>query len=104
MTVLGKRKAADIRPELPHQPQVGDRIKIKPGVASAFVADCLKSGWDVDPDQIRTVTREDPWNPGGGRRLFVDGPPFAFSSMQVELAWNTEDERREMLRARKWRV
>lgn len=101
---MGKAKVADTRPELPHQPQVGDRIKIKESHRRALEEDCTKAGWAVDVDAIRTITREDPWNPGGGRRLFVDGPPFAFSSTQVELAWNTEDERREMLRARRWAV
>ena len=101
---MGKPKVVDARPKLPHQPQVGDRIKIKEGHRSALTEDCRRAGWDVDADAIRTVTREDPWNPGGGRRLFVDGPPFAFSSMQVELAWNTEDERRAMLQRRGWKV
>jgi hypothetical protein len=101
---MPKPKTVDVRPELPFQPQVGDRIKLKESVRSAFVADCRKAGWDVDPDAIRIVTREDPFNPGGGRRLFVDGPPFCFATNQVELAWNTEDERRDMLKADGWAV
>lgn len=101
---MGKAKVADTRPELPHQPQVGDRIKIKRDLATAWVSDCASAGWDVDPDEIRTVTRDDPFNPGGGRRLFVDGPPFAFSTNQVELAWNSPEERREMLKADGWAV
>lgn len=101
---MPKPRVVDTRPELPHQAQVGDRIRIKESHRSALEADCVKARWSVDVDAIRTVTREDPFNPGGGRRLFVDGPPFAFSSQQVELAWNTEDERREMLRRNRWKV
>ena len=101
-----KKFIADVLPDLPAAIVTGDRIKLRPDaeLRQAFVNDCRKVGWDVDPDAIRIVTREDKWNPGGGRRLFVEGPPFAYSSVTVCLAWNTEKERREFLRGKGWKV
>lgn len=99
-----KRKLDDERPELPKQPQVGDRIRLKPERMPAYGAACKLAGYDFDMYAIRVVTREDKFNPGGGRRLFVSGQPHCFASSDVNLAWNTEDERREELRRRGWNV
>lgn len=99
-----KKKLDDELPELPRQAQVGDRIRIKPERIDAYKLACARAGWDVDFYAIRTVIREDPYQPGGGRRLFVDGPPFCFGGTDVVLAWNTEGERREELRRQGWKV
>lgn len=98
-----KRKPAPL-PDLPPQPQVGDRIKLKDDRIFDYVQACESVGWAFDPKAIRVVTREDKYNPGGGRRLFFDGPPFCFASSDCTLAWNTEHERRRELRKRGWRV
>jgi hypothetical protein len=91
-------------PDLPPQPQVGDRIRLKEEKVFEYTQACEAAGWTLDLNAIRIVIREDKFNPGGGRRLFVEGPPFAFASMDVQLAWNTEDERRRELRRRGWKV
>ena len=103
---MPKKFIADVLPDLPAAIQPGDKIKLRPDVnmRRAFVSDCRKAGWDVDPDAIRVVVRQDKYNPGGGKRLFVEGPPFAYSSQMVCLAWNSETERREFLRAKGWKV
>lgn len=104
MTSAARKKDPGIA-ELPKQAQVGDRIRLKPESISQCQEECKKAGWpDVDLYAVRVVTREDPFNPGGGRRLFFDGPPHCFASHDVILAWNTEDERRLALRARGWKV
>jgi hypothetical protein len=98
------RKATDVI-ELPKQPQVGDKVRLKEERMVAYAAACKAAGWaNFDQYAVHVVTREDPFNPGGGRRLFVDGPPYAFASTDVKLAWNTEDERRRELRRRGWKV
>jgi hypothetical protein len=101
-----KRKTTDETiPELPRQPQVGDRIRLKVERITAVTEACKLAGWDdFDAYAVRTVIREDPHNPGGGRRLFFDGAPFCFASVDVKLAWNTDDERRAELRRLGWRV
>ena len=101
-----KKFIADVLPDLPKEIVAGDRIKLRddPSMRQAFVTDCRKAGWEVDPDAIRIVIRDDKWNPGGGRRLFVEGPPFAYSSQMVCLAWSREQDRRDMLRAKGWKV
>ena len=87
---------------LPYQPQVGDRIRLKPQAAKDMAKDAAAAGYVFDPEAIRTVTRKDPWAPGGGDRLFVDGPPHCFLVRQVTLAWNREEERVAMLVGRGW--
>ena len=101
-----KKFIADVLPDLPKEIVTGDRIKLRddPELRQAFVSDCRKAGWNVDPNAIRVVTSQDKWNPGGGRRLFVEGPPFAYSSTMVCLAWNSENARREFLRGKGWKV
>ena len=79
---------------LPNTVRVGDRIKIKEECAREIAEACKKADWGVNLGAIRVVTRIDNWAPGGGDRLFVDGPPFAFLRNQVQLAWNSDDERR----------
>lgn len=102
-----RRKEVDHSvPELPRSPQVGDKVRINPTHRNAIVTACQAAGWDIDVDEVRTVLREDPYCPGGGRRLFVDGPPFAFAAMQVELAWPDgpqSDARRKAITERGWR-
>lgn len=104
MAAARRKKIEDVRPELPRQPQVGDRIKLKEGEVRGYTEVCERVGWSFDPFAIRVVTREDKFNPGGGRRLFFEGAPFCFGAHDVELAWNTEDERREMLQRQGWKV
>jgi len=100
-----RRKQVDHSvPELPSRPQVGDRIKLKPSKALAYRTACEAAGWELNTDAIRVVVRADPYLPGGGRRLFVDGPPTCLSERDVDLAWNNDDERRQALRALGWRV
>ena len=100
-----KRKLDDVRPDLPTQAQVGDRIKLKADRIFEYVQACEQAGYSgFNPDAIRTVTREDKYNPGGGRRLFFDGAPHCFSANDVTLAWNTEEERRAELKRRGWKV
>lgn len=99
------KKAADIKIDLPREPQVGDIIRLKADMAPQFRAACIAAGWpDIDPHAVREVIRIDPYNPGGGKRLLVEGPPFAFSSRDVALAWSTEEDRRKMLKSKGWRV
>ena len=88
---------------LPAQPVAGDRIRVKPEEMVLLATACAAAGYAVDLYAIREVIRVDPFAPGGGNRLHVDGPPHMFLPRQVRLAWNTEEERREMLRARGWR-
>jgi len=99
-----KRKLDDELPDLPHAPQVGDRIRLKPEQINEYLNAAKKAGWEFDAYRIVTVTREDKFNPGGGRRLFFDGVPFCYSANDVILAWNTDGERREELRRRGWNV
>ena len=87
---------------LPSQPQVGDRIRLRPEAARDMKADAEVAGFVFDPEAIRLVTRKDHFAPGGGDRLFVDGPPFCFLPRQVRLAWNEEAERVAMLVGRGW--
>lgn len=104
MGATKRKKLDDVLPDLPHQAQVGDRIRLKPEQINEYVNAAKKVGWEFDPYQIRVVTREDKYNPGGGRRLFFEGIPFCFSANDVITAWNSELERREELRRRGWRV
>lgn len=80
---------------LPHNPVVGDKIRLKAEHITSVMQAAEQAGYDVDPYAIRTVTRKDPWAPGGGERLFVEGTPHCFLPRQVVLAWNTDEERRE---------
>ena len=99
-----RRTKDDGRKEMPRSPQVGDRVKLKEGSIQSVTAACTLAGYDFDPKAILTVTRADPFAPDGGRRLFFDQPPHCFVSTQVELAWNSKDERRAALRAQDWKV
>lgn len=99
------KKPADIKIDLPREPQVGDIIRLKADMAPQFREACKLAGWpDIDPHAVREVIRIDTFNPGGGKRLFVEGPPFAFSSRDVALAWTDTEERRKMLKSKGWRV
>lgn len=103
---MSKRAAAAASAiELPTQAQVGDKIRLKPESINAYANACKLAGYDdFNAYRIVTVIRTDNSNPGGGKRLFFEGAPHCYSSHDVQLAWSTEDERREMLRARGWKV
>lgn len=90
--------------DMPTQAQVGDRVRLKPEKIDEYNRTCIAAGFgSVDFSSPRTVIRDDPFCPGGGRRLFVEEAPFAFSSRDVELAWDG-DARRTELRSRGWKV
>lgn len=106
MAVTRRKEVDHSVPELPRSPQVGDMVRIKESHRNDIVTACRAAGWHVDVDEVRTILREDPFSPGGGRRLFVDGPPFAFTPMQVELAWKDgpqSPDRRKAIEAKGWR-
>lgn len=90
--------------KLPRTPLVGDRIKLKEEVHYRWTCETKACGWNLDPYAIREVIREDGFGPGGSRRLFVDGPPYAYSPQDVKLAWNSDQERREALKKAGHRV
>lgn len=97
MSRLRKKLASD-RPEpLPKTFFVGDRFKLKDGIADIVWRDCKLAGWTIDRSKTWTVTRIDDWCPGGGKRLWVDGPPHMFASRHVQLAWSSDEERRKAL-------
>lgn len=76
----------------------GDRIKLKEDAIPGYRQACVAAGWtDVDLGKIRTVERIDEFGTGGRPRLFFEGPPFAFYPSDVQLAWNSDDERRKGL-------
>lgn len=99
-----RKKIADTQVDLPKHPQNGDRIRLKPERMKAYDEAMALAGWNYDRYQVRTVIRQDRFASGGGRRLFVDGPPFCFGGTDVILAWNTEQERREFLRTQGFKV
>lgn len=87
------------RKELPATARVGDRVRLKPERIKAYQDACNAAGWtDFDPYSTKTILREDSFSPGGGYRLFFDGPPFCYASADVQLAWNSTEERIEGLR------
>lgn len=88
--------------ELPAQAVVGDRIRLKAERIRDYEQACKAAMHSFDPYAIRTVTRTDHYAPGGGDRLFVEGAPHCFKRADVSIAWNSEDERKEMLRVRGW--
>ena len=97
-------KKAETLPDLPRAPQVGDRVKVKAKRLIEYRKACECAGWDVDLEAIREICRTDNFGAGGSRRLFVMGPPFCFGERDVALAWNSDNDRREELRRRGWRV
>ena len=105
MGAAKRKKIADTQVDLPRQAQVGDRIRLKPERMVEYAAAIKKAGWgDVNLYAVRTVTRKDNFSPGGGARLFVEGPPHCFGATDVILAWNSDLERREFLRTKGWKV
>lgn len=76
----------------------GDRIKLKESAVSEYTMACLAAGYDVvGLVQVHEVKRIDTYGTGGRPRLFIDAPPYAFYPSDVELAWNSDKERREGL-------
>lgn len=91
---------------LPRQPLPGDRIVVKESARNQLAQDCKDAGWLIETTQVRVVVRTDPFGPAGSRRLFVDGPPFAFNPRDVQLAWKEgpqSPERQKALREKGWR-
>jgi DNA-binding LacI/PurR family transcriptional regulator len=86
--------------DLPRAVQVGDRIKLRAERVAAYEAACAAAGYNFDPHACQTVTRMDAFGARGGTRLWVSRPPFMFAPNDVVLAWNSDAERREMLRRR----
>lgn len=101
---MPKAKPREMIIELPTQPQVGDRIRLRHEKVAEYEAACKLAGYDFDPHAVYVVQRDDNFCPGGGRRLFIGVPPHALGSRDVQLAWNSDRERRAMLKARGWRV
>lgn len=94
---LHKVALEEVKP-LSNTVRVGDRIRLKESATGEYRAACLKAGWEgVDLGAIRTVERIDQFGTGGRPRLFFEGPPFAFYPSDVQLAWNSDDERRQGL-------
>mgnify|MGYP001565590142 FL=1 len=83
--------------DLPATPRVGDKIRLKEKFRLKHRLEAEQAGWVVDPEAVKLVTREDK-NQVFGWRLFFEGVPFCYASSQVELAWNSMEERREGLR------
>lgn len=101
---MGKAKPVDDRPALPTQARVGDLIRLKEAKIKEYERACESAGWQFDGNAIYTVLRDDGFLPGGGRRLFINVPPHALGSRDVELAWSNEEDRRVALRAKGLRV
>lgn len=99
---MGKTNVAKDK-TLPTRPVVGDRIRLNEEHMTEVMKAAKLAGYDFDEYAVRVVVRIDQWAPGGGSRLFVDGPPHCFYPRQVKLAWNTELERREALVKRGWK-
>jgi hypothetical protein len=87
---------------LPSRPVVGDKIRLRPERMAAYKLAADLAGYSFDPYAIREVVRIDPHAAGGGNRLWVQGEPHMFLPRDVQLAWNTDGERAEMLKARGW--
>lgn len=81
---------------LPTSPQVGDRVRLKQEKAPELLKACKAAGYDFDPETIVTIQRED-FRPAG-RALWFDRAPWSFYASDLELAWSSDQERREALR------
>ena len=101
---MSKKSAADMKVDLPHAVQVGDRVRLREAKRAEYAEACKLAGWDFEAGAIYVVRRKDEFCPGGGERLFIDVPPHALGSRDVDLAWSDENDRREMLRGKGWRV
>jgi len=86
---------------LPLHPVVGDLIRLRPERITEYMTASKLAGYKWDPYLTREVVRVDGFAPGGGDRLFVDGPPFCFLPRDVKIEM-TEAQRREMLLGRGW--
>jgi hypothetical protein len=92
------KKAKTIVVDLPLDIRVSDRVKLRPGKRGQYREACKLAGYDnFREDQIHVVTRISNDNPGGGKRLWVEKQPFCFGGADVQLAWNSERERRAAL-------
>ena len=90
--------------KLPRSPLVGDKVRVKPERISVLAKACELAGYDVDLYAVLTITKEDPFGPGGGRRLYVEGAPHMFSPSDVILAWDAQcEERFNAVYAAGWR-
>ncbi len=86
---------------MPLHPVVGDLVKLKSERISAYEHAAGLARYSFDPYATRKVTRVDPFAPGGGDRLYVDGAPHMFLPRDVKIV-STPAERREMLLASGW--
>jgi hypothetical protein len=103
VTAVRKLKTDDTLPDMPKHPEPGDRVKLKSERIGAYNEACKAAGYeDFDPYAVHVVVSTEPWQ--SNRRLRVERQPFYFGQNDVNLAWNTDGERREELRKRGWRV
>ncbi len=64
---MAAKSAVKVRGELPLRAQVGDRIRVKEDWRARIEAACKAAGYDgFNPEEVHTVERVDPFNPGGG--------------------------------------
>jgi hypothetical protein len=76
----------------------GDRIRLKESARAEYAKACEVAGYELRHlFDVHQVTRIDHFGTGGRPRLFIEAPPYAFYPSDVELAWNSDKERREGL-------
>lgn len=90
----GHKVAIKEQTQLSKTVRKGDRIKLKQSKRREYEQACKAAGYDANLDAVHVVNRIDSFGTGGRDRLFVDAPPFAFYPSDVELAWNSDKERR----------
>lgn len=94
---IGAGHKVEVKEQAPLSKTVrkGDRIKLKEDKFREYADACRAAGYKTDPLlDVHVVMRIDQYGTGGRQRLFVDAPPFAFYPGDVELAWNSDKERR----------
>ena len=76
----------------------GDRIRLKEAARAEYAKACEVAGYELRHlSDVHQVTRIDHFGTGGRPRLFIEAPPYALYPSDVELAWNSDKERREGL-------
>lgn len=95
---VGHSVAVVERPPLSKTVRKGDRVRLKEEARADYSEACKLVGYDTDSlTKVHEVTRIDNWGTGGRPRLFIAAPPYAFYPSDVELAWNSDKERRQGL-------